>query len=387
MKRKRKTESGVDAYNVDTRVGRIKDENNNVVGGRRGIYCVRTGNLLGIHSLNYGHVKFADLKEITDNAICISDLGVTKEQIEFSSTLYQSSTCGVETGGEIIDEVTKSRSEITLEGNMGGRVTMRWRIPTFQIKVVVTGDPLSYFFEIDSSHDGGWAIPQRTGIERVACLNGWVRESTLKRTKFKHTKGVDIGLIVKRINESLDVFKDGVRAYGKLFDDAGFDDVALNHYEGVNIINNMGFQLKADRDNILSLWRQPYQWRGYTDDRRPSQGSWDIPEPRFQSIEIDEQRWKKPMAGGDTAKVGDLFNCITQHLTHTCNRKVYAAQRGRKAFNTLLEFAGRARDTKESLRMICEAPPITRSRDKKGEPEVNPLVTTEDNTAEFDWLS
>ena len=383
MKRKMKTESGPDAYNVKTRVGRIKDENGNVIGGRRAIYSEATGQVLGIHSLNYGHVNYADIKEVTDNAILISDLGVEREQIEFSSTLYQSSTCGVETGGEVIDNETGARSDITLEGNMGGRVSMRWRIPTFQVKDIVTGDPLSYFFEIDSSHDGGWAIPQRTGIERVACLNGWVREETLKRTKFKHTKGVDVQLIVKRINESMDVFKAGVREYGQLFD--GFHDVALNHYEGENIINNMGFQKTADKKNILHLWDQPYQWRGYTDERRPSQGSWVIPEPRFQSRDIGGQRWKQPLAGGATAKVGDLFNCITQHLTHTCRSKLYAAQRGQKAFVELLAFSERSRGSEESLRMVCEAPPITRNRQKKEQPEVNPLVVIEDNTQELPW--
>ena len=378
MKTKIKTESGPDAYNVRTRVGKIKDENGRTVGGRRGIYSESTGELLGIHSLNYGHVQYADLKEVTDNAILISDLGVEREQIDFSSTLYQSSQCGVETGGEVLDNETGARSPITLEGAMGGRATMKWRIPTFQQKEIVTGDALSFFFEIDSSHDGGWAITQRTGIERVACLNGWVKEDTVKKSKFKHTKYIDVQMLVHRINESLDVFKEGVRQYGTLFVD--MNDTAINHYEGLNMITNMGFQ-KKDKENILSLWKQPYQWRGYTDDRRPAQAAWNRPEPGFDSIELDGQRWKRPQIGSaySSAKVGDLFNCITQHLTHTCKSRLYAAQKGRKAFNDLIAFVGRDRDSKESLRLTCEAPPITRNRTKK---EVNPLVVTQDAIAE-----
>lgn len=382
MIRKKKTETGPDAYNIKVERGKVFDRRGRVIGGRVGIFNIANGDCLGIHSNNYGDVQYPDLKQATDNAILISDLGVEREQINFTSTLYQSTTCGEQTGGER-DPETEAISPIQFTGNMGGRVSMRWSLPTYQETDVVTGDPLSYFFEVDASHDGGWAIPTRTGIHRVACLNGLTLDETIKKTKFKHTKNIDIKMIVSRINESIDVFKDGVKKYGQLFEE--LSNTAINHYEGENIIKSMSFQ-KRDRDNIMALWSHPFQWRGYSDDRRPSQGVWTLsPDLRkFQSIDLDGKRWKQPVEHGTNGRVGDLLNCITQHMSHTCTNKVTAAQRSRRAFRELLEFTSRDRGSEESLRMICEPPPLTRTRKAKA---VNALVVEQDVQADADQFN
>jgi len=370
MKRIRKTEVGPEAYKIKVREGRIRDENGRVLGNRKGIYREDNGELLGIHSSNYGIVQYGDLKDAVDNAMAIS-MGVDLESVQFSSTLYQSSTDGT----EIVSKggVTGATGESTFTGSMGGRVSMSWRVPMFQKEDIVTGDPIGYTFEVDTSMDGVWSNTTKTKLERVACLNGWVKSTNVFATKFKHTKHIDIETIVKRINSSLEVFEEGVAEYGSMFSE--FNQTAISQHEGHNIVTNMGFQ-KADRENILSLWKSPFLWSGYSDDRRPAASTWDTNNKPFTSVSIDGKSWLRPTGVDKNAKIGDLFNCITQHLTHTCKGKLYAARKGQAAFSRLLELVEGDREDPESLRMFCEAPKVTRTRK-----ETNALViTTPHNT-------
>lgn len=355
------SEESPEAYNFKVREGLVYDEHQRPIYGRKAIYIDDPNDqgagghqCLGIHSNAYGIVQYPDLKDAVDNAMAIG-MNLDMEQVQFDSYVNPSSQTKDE-----FDNKTK-----------GGRCVMRWRLPQFNETELTTGDTLAYVFRVSGSHDGGWSILNETEIERVACMNGWVRSQMEFKCSFKHTKNVDIEVIVKRINQSLAVFKEGVKEYGELFGNIG--QVYINHYEGINILRNMSIE-KGERTNIEHLWTAPWTWRGYEDHRRPAIEKWAQVAPSFRSTEIGGRDWKEPMAGDEsTATVGDLFNCITQHLTHTCQSRVYSAVRGQKAFSQLLEYVRGERDSNSNMKLRCEAPPRTRNMNRVVEEE-NPLV-------------
>lgn len=342
--------NGPDAYNIKVEKRSIHTPNGHEIPRRVGIYVEGTDTCLGINSENYGMVQYPDIKDAVDNALAIK-CGADLDQIQFNSILLPSGTTG----------------------EMGGRVAMEWYLPMFNKTEYVTGDVLGMTFRMRSSHDGGWAIPSDTSLKRIACMNGWVMDRSVMSTKFKHTKNIDIQMIVSRIDKSLEAFEDGMKQYGDLFTDINETDVTW--HEGLNIIKNLNF-MKKDREEINHLWSRPYLWRGYDSGRQPEMQGWETNRNYgFSFVEIEGRQWKKPSPEGLKAKVGDLFNCITQHLTHTSDTGyLKTAQKGQEAFSTLQKFCETPRVSDASMKLYCEAPKITRGL---GTPrEVNKLIVT-----------
>lgn len=340
--------SGPDAYNIKVEKNNIFTPNGDPINGRVGIFCEETGECLGVHSERYGMVQYPDIKESVDNALAIK-CGADLDQVQFNSFLLPSGQTGA----------------------IGGRVAMEWYMPMFNETEPVTGDVIGMTFRIRSSHDGGWAIPSDTSLKRIRCMNGWVMDKSVMSTTFKHTKNIDTKMLVSRIDKSLEAFQDGVRQYGSLF--GGLKETSITHHEGFNMIDNLNF-LKKDKEEIKHLWSRPFLWSGYEGDRRPDMEQWECRRDQFSLVEVDGRNWKVPTnESGQKADVGDLFNCITQHLTHaSAEGYVKKAVKGQECFTKLQEFCITPREDKESIKLRGEAPPRIRSLGAVR--EVNPLV-------------
>ena len=336
----RKTETGPEAYAIKVREDSVRNPKGEIIHGVKGIYREDNGECLGIPGRNYSTVQYPDIRDVVDNALTIGK-GVDLDVVRFNSYLLPSTKCGTFSGDRF-------------EGAMGGRCIMEWSVPSFSETDMVTGDVINYIHRVKTSHDGSWSLENETACERARCLNGWTALTTTHKSRFKHTKNLSVESIISGINRSLEVFSQSVRKYGDLFN--GLNNTGISHHQGLNMIKNLSFN-KQEREGIESLWATPYLWRGYDNDRAPSINGWVDARFPFKYQTINQEAWKRPNpAVSGRARVGDLFNCVTQHLSHICGNRVYAANKSSKVFNRLVAYAKDTESSEESLRLYCEAP-------------------------------
>ena len=326
-----------------------------------GLYRDDTNGIVGIHSDKYGFISYQDIHD------CIS----TEIAIMAGS------------GGDV--DYTSYALPFRRTGEMGGRICMHWSIPSLNKHCVRTGDILNYTYECSPSHDGSAGVPSRTGADRIACMNGMILNETLLATTFKHSKNVDYKKIIKHVKESLMEFEKGVEKYSQMFNEEL--STRISWAEGHNAIKNLIYE-KSDRESIQNIWERPEKWNNIPDSRKPdSTRHWYDPiQFRDQhNVEVRHggktEMWKMPAQTDrtQTVFVGDLLNCITDHLTHGQDSRLYAAQRSQKAFKQILDFTGRERSSNESLKFVSAPPKRVRSIANAPSREENPLVILEHN--------
>ncbi len=303
-----------------------------------GLYRKDTNGIVGVHSDKYGFISYQDIHDCIATEIAIM------------------------AGPTIEPEYTSYALPFKRTGEMGGRISMKWSVPSLSMECIKTGDVLNYTYECSPSHDGSAGVPSRTGADRVACMNGMVLNETLMTTTFKHSKHVDYKQIIKNVKGSVVEFEKGVKKYGQMFDEEL--NTRISWAEGHNAIKNI-FHEKADREAIQMLWQRPSYWNNIPADRKPSsnEGWHDLSQFRDQhNVEVrhggETELWKMPASTDRTQTVfiGDLLNCITDHLTHGQDSRLYAAQRSQKAFKQLLDFTSNERSSNASMKLVSSPP-------------------------------
>jgi len=301
----------------------------NPIEGYQAIFREDNGMCLGLHSDQYGIVQYNDIKECVDNAIefYLADKNMNDVGLKFTSQTMDSMRTGVD----------------------GGKCIMQWNLPMFQAAEVKTGDILTWDVNLRTSHDGSWSVEPETGITRVACMNGWTTRRVVKRTTLKHTKNINIETVVKALNNSLEDFQEGVKDYGRMFEDIRSD---VTCQEGLNIIENLfGHGKKKTREAIQSIWAQPHRWSNISLNRTPpSDMVWhNAYHENNRIVTFDEgtdmqEVWKLPRRADDEAlaSVGDLFNCITQHLTHEDGSLVKRSVETQRVLSKLIDYCERS---------------------------------------------
>ena len=308
------------------------------VEGYMAIYRRDNGLCLGQHSDNYGIVQYQDVKECVDNAIefYLGEKNMNDVGLKFQSQTFPATRTKVD----------------------GGKCIMNWSLPMFQETEVKTGDILAWDVRIKTSHDGSWSVEPETGVTRVACMNGWTTRAVVKRATLRHTKHINIETIVKALNNSLEDFRMGVNEYGFLFRDIR---TQVTCQEGLNMIENLfGHGRKSTRKAVQSIWAQPTRWNNIPDERHPLEGkTWHNHfHDNNRIVTLDEgtsreEAWKFPQRTDQeaTAAVGDLFNCITQHLTHEDGSLVKRSVETQRVLKELIDFCAREDDKFKDIKL------------------------------------
>jgi len=362
---KEREESGLNAYDIKVEKDIvINPRTNEPIKGWIGLYREDDGGCVGMHSDSYGYVSYQDV---------------------FNCINFEMEKISSEIGGNLMPEFSSYTLPYGRTGVMGGRAVLRWEMKMLQKEEYTTGDALAWTFECSPSHDGTAGIPTRTGLERIACMNGMTVSSTVMATTFKHSKNVDYKRLIKLTRQSMEEFEKGVLDYGQLFNEEL--NTRISWAEGKNIIRNLFYE-KDDREAIQSMWEHPESWNAIPESRKPSgEGRWfDMIQLRDQSnVEVKHngttELWKMPALkpSTQTAQIGDLLNCITDHLTHGQDSRLYAAKRSQKAFKEILDFTSRDKGSNESLKFISAPPTRVRNAANAPSREVNPLVILEHN--------
>ena len=334
------------------------------ISGMRGLYRQDDGGCVGVHSDKYKYIAYNDIYQAINTEIAI---------------------ISEEAGGNVSPTYSSYLLPFKRTGVSGGRCVMRWDVPAVQTECIKTGDVIGFYYECSPAHDGTAGVPSRTGGTRVACLNGMVMNEVSMETTFKHSKNADYRKVIKHVRASLEEFRKSVIKYGEMFNKEM--NTQITWAEGHNMIRNLFSTDKEDRKSVQKLWEHPSDWREIPEDRKPdSARSWYNSRQFIEQTNTEISRgggltelWKRPLSTPEMQRVnvGDLLNCITDHLTHGQDSNLFAAQRSQKAFSKILDFV-RSDKESNSARKFISAPP-KRTRGFLAPKETNPLVVLSHN--------
>jgi len=87
----------------------------------------------------------------------------------------------------------------------GARTVVTYTFPAHEMEVA-EGDPMYLQTTFLNSYDGSWKLGSLLGALRLACTNGQVVHDSFTSFFGKHTKGLDIDDVIKKLERSLDVY-------------------------------------------------------------------------------------------------------------------------------------------------------------------------------------
>jgi hypothetical protein len=96
----------------------------------------------------------------------------------------------------------------------GARTVVIYTFPAHAMEVV-KGDAMHLQITLLNSYDGSWKLGSLLGALRVACTNGQVVHDSYSTFYSKHTKGLDIDLVVRNLERSLDIYTKNAELWKK----------------------------------------------------------------------------------------------------------------------------------------------------------------------------
>ena len=138
------------------------------------------------------------------------------------------------------------------------------------------------------------------------------------------------------------------------------------------IENLFGHGRKSTRKAVQSIWAQPKRWNNIPDSRHPFEGKpWHNHfHDNNRLVTLDEgtsreEAWKFPQRTDQeaTAAVGDLFNCITQHLTHEDGSLVKRSVETQRVLKELIDFCAREDDKFKDIKLTGQR--VTKRKSNK----------------------
>jgi hypothetical protein len=137
----------------------------------------------------------------------------------------------------------------------GGRAIRTYRMPAHQVDIG-DGDPVDLMLKIQNSYDGSRRFGMNFGAFRVLCSNGLVIGNNMCEVKAKHTSGLDISEVTRRLLDAIGVFNQSTGQWLQWQETPCPEGVPLSV---VNAIPGISDSLK---DRILGYYRHESQSRG-----------------------------------------------------------------------------------------------------------------------------
>ena len=94
----------------------------------------------------------------------------------------------------------------------GARTVIIYTFPAHKMEVI-EGDAMYLQITLLNSYDGSWKLGSLLGALRQACSNGQVVHDSYSTFYSKHTKGLDIDVVVRNLERSLDVYMENVELW------------------------------------------------------------------------------------------------------------------------------------------------------------------------------
>jgi len=94
----------------------------------------------------------------------------------------------------------------------GARQIITYTFPAHEMEVA-EGDPMYLQTTLLNSYDGTWSLGSLLGALRLACSNGQVVHDSFSAFFGKHTKGLDVNDVIRRLETSLDVYMQHVELW------------------------------------------------------------------------------------------------------------------------------------------------------------------------------
>lgn len=94
----------------------------------------------------------------------------------------------------------------------GARTVVTYTFPAHEMEVA-EGDNMYLQSTFLNSYDGTWKLGSLLGALRLACTNGQVVHDSYSSYFGKHTKGLDVDDVVRKLERSLDVYMDNAELW------------------------------------------------------------------------------------------------------------------------------------------------------------------------------
>lgn len=112
---------------------------------------------------------------------------------------------------EALYESSLDLSDMRIKNEMshnGGRAYRTYNFPAHSIAIGRKNDLVNLKLQVSNSYDASLAFSTRLGGYRLLCTNGMVIGTTFMHQSMKHTKALDLGNVVSRLNQAIGIYLD-----------------------------------------------------------------------------------------------------------------------------------------------------------------------------------
>jgi hypothetical protein len=174
------------------------------------------------------------------------------------------------------------------------------------------GDTIGMSFVLRNSFDRSCTAGLELAGKRLVCLNGMTRSETLESITSRHTNKINVGTIRDGIEKVLESWDGYIAGFNK------FAETEVKQEQGVFILNRLAQKQvlsEAMKDSIQLIWNEQTQNNG-----------------RGGELDSDRNLW-------------NLYNAVTQHLTHSVRPKRF--EFARKVEQSVVRAFSRSLSKKE----------------------------------------
>jgi len=100
---------------------------------------------------------------------------------------------------------TEGMERIVQYSHDGARTVVSYRFPAHRI-AVSEGDEMDLQINVLNSYDGSWKFMSLVGAYRLLCTNGQIIGDSFSTYYGKHTKSLDVGYAINKLETSLEVY-------------------------------------------------------------------------------------------------------------------------------------------------------------------------------------
>ena len=177
-----------------------------------------TGQVLAVHKTGYKLVKNADIYPAFEDAL-------KRSQLDLNGMYYE-------------DDVSYN----------GGRCMRSYFFPEHRVEIA-PNDLVDLQLRVINSYDGSSAFQALVGAYRLLCSNGMVIGQKFSQTFGKHTQGLDINTVVRKVGNAIDVYCSQADVWSR------WTKTALSDEQAIRIIDEMPNMNDKLRDHLLLLWQ------------------------------------------------------------------------------------------------------------------------------------
>lgn len=192
----------------------------------RALVRTDTGEPLGVHGSKYEYVLHDDVVTSIQTAVMKSNI----------SKSYKTEVKTFDNGAKMLGKLIFD--DLTVEP--------------------VVGDHVRFEILFYNSYDGSWAFSQEAKGLRLDCMNGMTKPDTVTKTRYKHTKNINLSGASRLMEQGLDAFFNQNRLW-KQWTDHKVDNVDAYEfikrfsYTGTDLNGNDKYNQKR-HDELIKQW-------------------------------------------------------------------------------------------------------------------------------------